>query len=139
MTDVIAKKSIGSALAARMIEAAQAKAAELGIPMAISITDESGTPKAFVRMDGAPFLAIDIAINKAKTACGFGMPTHNWHDFIKNDPPLALGAPHIKDLVIYGGGYPIKVDGAIVGAVGVSGGHYTDDMKVAEAALAVLG
>ncbi|UEM24787.1 heme-binding protein (plasmid) [Skermanella mucosa] len=137
-SDILTKKSIGTAMAGRMIAAAEAKAVELGIPMAISIADESGVQKAFVRMDGAPLLAIQVAVNKAKTAAGFGIPTHVWHDFIKDDAPLALGAPHIDGLVVFGGGYPIKAGDAVIGAIGVSGGHYSDDMKVAEAALAAV-
>jgi uncharacterized protein GlcG (DUF336 family) len=67
------------------------------------------------------------------------MPTHGWFDFIKDDPPLASGAPSgIDRLVIFGGGYPITIDGAVVGAIGVSGGHYSQDQEVAEAGLAVL-
>jgi hypothetical protein len=59
--------------------------------------------------------------------------------FIKNDPPLASGATTGMDrLVIFGGGYPLKIDGQVVGAIGVSGGHYTQDMEVAQAALAIL-
>lgn len=138
MSDVISKKSIGASLAIKLIEAARAKATEIGKPMVICITDESGVQKAFLRMDGAPQLSIQVATDKAKTAVGFGIPTHVWHDFIKNDPPLAMGAPHIEGLVIFGGGYPIKSGDAVIGGIGVSGGHYTDDMKVAEAALAVL-
>ncbi len=139
MNDVVTKKAIGSSLAAKLIAAAQAKASEIGKPMVIAIVDESGVEKAFARMDGAPLLSVKIAINKAKTAVGFGIPSHVWHDFIKDDPPLALGAPHIENLVIFGGGYPIKVDDVVVGGIGVSGGHYSDDMKVAEAALAAIG
>mmetsp|Transcript_18346 Transcript_18346/g.29520 ORF Transcript_18346/g.29520 Transcript_18346/m.29520 type:complete len:117 (+) Transcript_18346:820-1170(+) len=115
-----------------------AKAAEMGKPMAISVCDESGNLKAFRRMDGAALMASEIAMNKAKTANGFGMPTHGWYDFIKEDGPLALGAPHIRDIVVYGGGFPIVVDDAPVGAIGVSGGHYTEDMQVAEAGLAAI-
>ena len=64
------------------------------------------------------------------------MPTHAWHDFIKDDPPLAAGAPTgIDRLVIFGGGFPISVDGNVVGGIGVSGGHYSEDSDVAEAAL----
>ena len=60
--------------------------------------------------------------------------------FIKDDPPLADGAPTgIERLVIFGGGYPIMVDGQVVGAIGVSGGHYSEDQQVAEAGLAALG
>jgi uncharacterized protein GlcG (DUF336 family) len=80
-----------------------------------------------------------VSQDKAYTAVGFGMPTHGWHDFIKDDAPLADGAVGgIKRLVIFGGGYPITIGDAIVGAIGVSGGHYTQDQEVAEAGLAAL-
>ena len=134
------KASVSSELAHRMIEAAEAKAKEMGHPFVIAVVDESGVLKAFSRMDGAPLLSVQVAQDKAYTAAGFSMPTHAWYDFIKNDAPLAAGAPTgIDRLVVFGGGYPIQVDGQIVGGVGVSGGHYSDDMRVAEAALAVVG
>ena len=73
-------------------------------------------------------------------AVGCGIPSHAWHDFIKDDAPLADGAPTgIDRLVIFGGGYPITVDGRLVGGIGVSGGHYSEDQKVAEAGLVALG
>ncbi|HEX7988419.1 MAG TPA: heme-binding protein, partial [Duganella sp.] len=96
------KLGISAPLATAAIAAAVLAAKSSNIPMVIAVCDEGGNLKAFERMDGAPLLGIDIAINKAKTAVGFGMPTHAWHDFIKDDAPLALGAPHIKDLVVYG-------------------------------------
>jgi uncharacterized protein GlcG (DUF336 family) len=136
----VQKASISTEAAHQAIAAAEAKAAEIGVPMDIAIVDESGVLKAFSRMDGAPLLSIQIAQDKAYTAVGFGMPTHGWHDFIKDDAPLAAGAPSgIDRLVIFGGGYPIQLDGELVGAIGVSGGHYTQDQQVAEAGLAVLG
>jgi uncharacterized protein GlcG (DUF336 family) len=111
----------------------------MGVPMCIAVADPGGNLKAFSRMDGAALLSTQIAQDKAYTAVGFGMPTHGWHDFIKDDAPLAAGAPTgIDRLVIFGGGYPITVDGKVVGAIGVSGGHYTQDQQVAEAGLAAL-
>jgi uncharacterized protein GlcG (DUF336 family) len=140
VADTYQKPSVSTDLARRMITAAEEKARALGVPMNIAVVDESGVLKAFSRMDGAALLSVQIAQDKAYTAVGFGMPTHGWHDFIKDDPPLAAGAPAAIDrLVIFGGGYPINVDGAVVGAIGVSGGHYTQDQEVAEAGLAVLG
>jgi uncharacterized protein GlcG (DUF336 family) len=139
MSDVFEKASVTTDLAHRMIAAAEARAAELEVPMVIAVCDESGILKAFSRMDGAALLSVQIAQDKAYTAVGFGMPTHGWHDFIKDDPPLAVGAaPGIDRLVIFGGGYPIKVGDRVVGAIGVSGGHYSQDMKVAEAGLTAL-
>lgn len=134
------KASVSSELARRMIDAAEAKAAELGKAFVIAVVDDGGVLKAFSRMDGAPLLSVQVATDKAYTAVGFGLPTHGWYDFIKDDPPLAAGAPTgIDRLVVFGGGYPIQVDGAVVGGVGVSGGHYSEDMQVAEAALTAVG
>src|SRR5579884_4315679 len=139
MSRTFEKASIATELAHRMIEAAERKAAAMGKPMVIAIVDESGVLKALSRMDGAPLLSLQVAQDKAYTAVGFGMPTEAWHPFIKDDPPLAAGAVGgIDRLVVFGGGYPIVLDGKIVGGIGVSGGHYTDDMEVARAGLAVL-
>lgn len=140
MSEVFEKKSVSSELAHRVIAAAEAKASEMGVPMGIAICDEAGVLKAFSRMDGAALLSVQIAQDKAFTAVGFGMGTDTWHDFIKDDPPLAAGAVGgIDRLVIFGGGFPIKIDDVIVGAIGVSGGHYTQDMEVGQGGLAVLG
>ncbi|HEX2849060.1 MAG TPA: heme-binding protein [Acidimicrobiales bacterium] len=139
MPDTFQKPSITTDLARRMIQAAEAKAEAMGTPMVIAIVDESGVLKGFSRMDGAALLSVQVAQDKAYTATGFGISTDGWYDFIKDDPPLAAGAPDgIDRLVVFGGGYPIRVDGAVVGAIGVSGGHYTQDMEVAQAGLAAL-
>lgn len=140
MSDVVEKASIGIELAHKVIAAAEARASEIGTPMVIAVCDESGVLKAFSRMDGAALLSVRIAQDKAYTAVGFGMPTDAWHDFIKDDPPLAAGAVGgIDRLVVFGGGYPIKLGGAVVGAIGVSGGHYSQDMEVAQAGLGAVG
>ncbi|HTQ89728.1 MAG TPA: heme-binding protein [Streptosporangiaceae bacterium] len=139
MTNTVNVATITTDAAHRVIAAAEAKATEMGVPMCIAVADPGGNLKAFSRMDGAALLSTQVAQDKAYTAVGFGMPTHGWHDFIKDDAPLADGAPTgIDRLVIFGGGYPITVDGAVVGAIGVSGGHYSQDQQVAEAGLAAL-
>jgi uncharacterized protein GlcG (DUF336 family) len=139
MAQTFPKASITTEAAHQAIAGAEAKASEMGTPMVIAVVDDGGVLKAFSRMDGAALLSIQIAQDKAYTAVGFGMPTHGWHDFIKDDPPLADGAPEgIERLVIFGGGYPIKLDGQLVGAIGVSGGHYEQDQQVAEAGLAAI-
>lgn len=136
MTDTVSKPSISADLASRVIAAAVETAGDLGKAFTVAIVDESGVLKALHRMDGAPLISVQIAQDKAYTAVGFGIPSHAWHDFIKDDPPLAAGATAgIDRLVVFGGGYPIVRDGQVVGAVGVSGGHYTEDMQVAEAGI----
>src|SRR5579863_3320126 len=132
------KSSIGIEAAQRIIAAAEKKATEMGRPMCIAICDGDGNLKAFSRMDGAPLLSVQIAQDKAYTAISFSMATHEWYDFIKNDPPLLHGIIKTDRLVVFGGGYLIVVDGQVAGGIGVSGGHYTHDMEVAQAGLAAL-
>ncbi len=133
------KKSITLEAAQNMVNATAKKAQEIGVPMAIAVTDGDGTLKAFARMDGAALLAVRIAEQKAWTAISFGLPTHGWYDFIKDDPPLLTGIPAQEDLIVFGGGYPIKIDGQMIGGIGVSGGHYSQDQVCAEAGLASIG
>lgn len=135
---VVTQASISIETAQALIVAAEKKAREIGVPMVIAVCDESGVLKAFSRMDGAALLSVDIAQNKAYTAVSFGIPTHGWYDFIKDDPPLLHGITHTPRLVVFGGGYPIQHEGQVIGGIGVSGGHYSQDMQVAEAALATL-
>lgn len=134
----IESKNISLALANKMLEAALAKGEELGIPFSIAIVDKPGNLKAFYAMDGAPVLSLEIAQNKAFSAAAYNRATHEWYDRLKDDPPLLHGIVHTPRLVIFGGGYPIKINNELIGGIGVSGGHYSHDMKVCEAALKVL-
>ncbi|MFN7635367.1 MAG: GlcG/HbpS family heme-binding protein [Acetobacteraceae bacterium] len=135
----IVKRSIDGATAQKLIEASIAKSHALKKAMCIAIVNEAGQLKAFPAMDGAPHLSIQIAQDKAYTASSFGIPTHVWWDFIKGDPPLLHGIVHTPRLVIFGGGYPVMEDGQMIGAIGISGGHYSDAMDVARAALDAIG
>src|SRR3979409_2097372 len=119
MADVVKKHSISSDLAQRMVNAAVAKARELGVSENVAILDDGGNLKAFGRRDGAPILSIEMAQNKAYTAL-FGVSTQEFFDFIQGDPSLLAGIPTLSRVAAWGGGFPIKVDGEIVGAVGLS-------------------
>jgi uncharacterized protein GlcG (DUF336 family) len=133
------RKSITLESAHAAINAAAQKAQEIGVPMAIAVVDPDGTLKAFSRMDGAALLAVRIAQQKAWTAISFSLPTHGLWEFIKDDAPLLHSLPHQEDMILFGGGYPIQIDGQIIGGIGVSGGHYSQDQQCAEAGLAALG
>lgn len=130
------KCSVSTALAQRIIAEAEAKAREIGLHIATAVVDESGVLKAFSRMDGAPLVAVNICQKKALTAVGFGMPTGQpWYEFVKDDPILMNGFPSIDNFTMFGGGLPIYVGGQLVGALGVSGGHYAKDEQCAKAGL----
>jgi uncharacterized protein GlcG (DUF336 family) len=131
------KNSISAELAQKMVDAALAKANAIGVAANVAILDDGGNLKAFSRMDGAPILSIEIAQNKAYAAL-FGLPTQDFFNFIQGEPSLLAGVPQAARVAAYGGGFPVKVDGAIVGAIGVSGGTMQNDIDCAEAALGVL-
>jgi uncharacterized protein GlcG (DUF336 family) len=138
MANLVTKHSISSELAQRMVDAAVAKARELGVAENVAILDDGGNLKAFGRMDGAPILSIGIAQNKAYTAL-FGVSTQDLFNFIQSDPSLLAGMPTIPRLAAWGGGFPIKVNGEVVGAIGVSGAPAVqNDVDCASAALALV-
>src|SRR5438309_4697711 len=138
MADVLKKYSISYELAQTMVEAAMAKARELGVSENVAILDDGGNLKAFGRMDGAPIPTTEMAQNKAYTAL-LGVSTQEFFKFIQSDPSLLAGIPTLARMAAWGGGFPIKVDGEIVGAIGVSGAPTVqNDVDCARAALAVV-
>src|ERR1700682_973043 len=138
MANVVKKHSISSELAQKMVDEAVAKARELGVTENVAILDDGGNLKAFSRMDGAPILSIEMAQNKAYTAL-FGVSTQDFFNFIQGDPSLLAGIPTLARVAAWGGGFPIKVNGEIVGAIGLSGAPTVqNDVDCARAALAVV-
>ena len=138
MTNVIKKHSISTELAQKMVNEAVAKARELGVTENVAILDDGGNLKAFSRMDGAPIPSIEIAQNKAYTAL-FGVSTEEFFNFIQGDPSLLAGIPTLARVAAWGGGFPIKVNGEVIGAIGVSGAPTVqNDVDCARAALALV-
>ena len=120
MANVVKKHSISSELAQKMVDEAVAKARQLGVAENVAILDDGGNLKAFSRMDGASMLTIEIAQKKAYTAL-FGVSTQDFFNFIQGDLSLLAGIPTLPRVAAWGGGFPIKVNREIVGAIGVSG------------------
>jgi uncharacterized protein GlcG (DUF336 family) len=122
-----------------LIETAIGAAQAISLKISVCVLDSSGRMKAFSSMDGAPAVSLETCVKKAKTAVGFGIPTgKSWHEFIKNDPILLEGAQHLPDFILLGGGSPILHGDRLIGAIGVSGGHYEQDEKCVAAALETL-
>jgi uncharacterized protein GlcG (DUF336 family) len=122
-----------------LIENAVKEAERLGLGISVCVLDSTGRMIAFSAMDSAPAISFETCIKKAKTAIGFGIPTGtSWYEFIKNDPILLAGAQHLPDFILLGGGSPVKMNGKLLGAIGVSGGHYADDEKCVSAAISAL-
>lgn len=125
--------------ARRIIAAAQKKAEQLGQPMNVAIVDEGGNLLAFERMEDAWRGSIDISINKAFTSRAFDITTK---DLGNNSQPgqqfFGIHASNGGRIMIFAGGIPLKKDGKVVGAVGISGGSGEQDHAVAEAAAAAF-
>lgn len=116
-----------------IVEAAKAKAEAIGTKMDIAVVDAGANLKAFVRMDDAWLGSIDIAMKKARTARYFNMPTGDIGGLSQPGGPLFNIEHSNGGLITFPGGVPIKVDGEIVGAIGVSGSTVEDDHAVATA------
>ncbi len=139
MPETITTHDISAAQARTVVDAAKAKAAEIETKMNIAVVDAGGNLKAFLRMDGAWLGSIDIAVRKARTARLFDMPTGEIGKL--SQPGGALyGIEHSNGgLITFPGGVPIKsAQGAIIGAVGVSGSTVEDDHTVATTGAGVI-
>jgi uncharacterized protein GlcG (DUF336 family) len=138
MANVMKKHSISFELAQKMVDKAVAKAKEIGVSENVAILDDGGNLKAFSRMDGAPIPTIEMAQNKAYTAL-LGVSTQEFFNFIQGDPSLLAGIPTLSRMAAWGGGFPIKVNGEVVGAIGVSGAPMVqNDVDCARAALTLV-
>ena len=122
-----------------VVEAARAKAEEIGVPMNIAVVDEGNNLTAFARMDGAWLGSIDIAHNKAYTARSFDMSTKDLAPLCQpNQPLFGINASNQGRLIIFAGGIPLQSGDRVVGAIGVSGGSVEQDHEVAEAGVAAF-
>jgi uncharacterized protein GlcG (DUF336 family) len=122
-----------------VLEAARAKATQIGVPMNIAVVDEGGNLVAFARMDDAWLGSIDIAQNKAYTARAFDMPTKDLAPLAQPGGPLyGIEASNHGLLIVFAGGIPLISGGRVVGAIGVSGGAVEQDQEVAEAGVAAF-
>ena len=122
-----------------VVEAARKKAEEQGTLMDIAVVDAGANLKAFVRMDDAFLGSIDISIKKAKTARFFNMPTGDLGNLAQPGQPLYNIEFSNGGLITFPGGDLLKnKEGAIIGAIGVSGSSVEDDAEVASAGAAAL-
>ena len=126
-----------------MVQAAQRKAEELSVAQTVCVCDDGSYPLALERMDGARITGAQIAWNKAFTAAGHKRSTH-----LFTKPPHGPALPGNEAFGIqlsfegrfaaFVGGFPIVVNGEVIGGVGLSGGNGEQDTQCALAALQAL-
>jgi len=120
--------------ARNVIAAAEQKATEIGQPMNIAVADAGGNLIAHVRMDNAWLGSVDISIKKAWTSRAFDIATKDLAEHSQSGGQFSgINASNDGKVMIFAGGIPLKRDGKVVGAIGVSGGSGEQDHAVAEA------
>ena len=122
-----------------LLGGARQKATEIGIPMCISVSDESGNLIAFERMDGAKVHSVQVSMDKAYTAGAARKGTHEYNA-VNTPGSLAFGI-HTEcggRISTVGGGMPVQVAGEFVGGIGASSGTPQQDMDCVQAGLDAL-
>lgn len=133
----MAGKALGITLeeAKRIIQAGQGKALSISVPMNIAVVDAGANLVAFERTEGAWIGSIDIAIKKAFTSRAFDIDTKALGENSQSgDQFFGIHASNDGRVMIFAGGVPLKRNGEVIGAVGVSGGSGEQDHAVAQAA-----
>lgn len=118
-----------------MLQAAVAEAERIGQPQCIVIVDASGETLAEIRMTGAKYLSRKSARSKARTAASIGAETTVIPETVRPQIAAATGG----DVTGLGGGLPIRLEGVLLGGIGVGSGSPDQDIAVAQAALKAIG
>src|SRR2546427_11403225 len=123
-----------------ILEAAEVRAKAIGVAETICVCDDGGHPIALHRMTGARITGVEIAMAKAFTAAGHRRATHKFNTSpsgpaLPGNEAFGIHAMHPGKFAIFVGGFPIEVEGDVVGGVGISGGTGEQDTQVGEAVL----
>ena len=118
----------------KMLQAGVAKANELGCKVSLAVVDQSCQLVAFLMMDGARYFSRRTTINKAITSASQKLPT----GYARKEDELSMMI-RMGEFTNIEGGFPITVQGQVIGAVAAGGAKIEQDVIVAQAALAALG
>ncbi|AMA45590.1 heme-binding protein [Pseudomonas alabamensis] len=119
----------------RLLAAAREEAQRHGWAVSIAVVDDGGHPLALERLDGCAPIAAYISTEKARSAALGRRDTKGYEDMVNGGRTAFVSAPLLTSLE---GGLPVRVDGQVIAAVGVSGVKAEQDAQVAAAALAAL-
>lgn len=135
----VSQSTISWEAASAAAQAAVRHAEAHGLRINVGVVDAGGNLAAFLRMPGAFLQSIELAIDKAYTAAGFGFRTKEWMALVGADEGMKLGFSSRPRLIVFGGGVPIRVNGELIGGIGVSGASEEEDEACALAGLAAIG
>ena len=120
-------------LAKQLTEKIEAEAKKIGLNVVIAVSNSAARPVLVECMDDALIASYDIALNKAYTVVAVKMSTLDLKALTQPNQPL-YGIQFTNDgqIVVFGGGVPLKVNDKIIGGLGVSGGSEDQDVYLAE-------
>ena len=135
MADFAATHRVTHEASMKMLAAGIAKANEIGVKISLAVVDASGQLMAFLMMDGARLFSGRTTIKKAITSASQRLPT----GYAPEANVLSMQIRMDGDFTNVAGGFPITVEGQVVGGVAAGGAKIEEDVIVAKAALAALG
>jgi len=133
------RPTIPAEWAGQMIDAAVTRAQSMSVSVTVVVVDESGVLKGMLRMDGAPLVSVQTAINKAYAAAAIRMPPDDFYSAIEADGAAVAAFATRPGLALIAGGLPVIVGGQVAGGVGIAGAMTgAEDRTIAEAAVAAM-
>jgi glc operon protein GlcG len=133
---------LGLTEARQIVEMTLEDASRLGLRISVAVADEAGALLAFARMDGATRLSARTAVDKTQTVILTGKATldlgREWRAELAEEPELFHGMIARPDVVPFGGGVPVRVNGRLAGAVAVSGATSVQDHEIASRAASAV-
>ncbi len=133
------RPTLSGAASRALVDAAVGEAESMSVPVTVVVVDESGITKEMLRMDGAPLVSVQTAINKAYAAAAIGMPPDDFYAAIESDGAAVAQFATRPGLALIAGGLPVIVDGTVAGAIGVAGALTgAEDRRIAEVAITKL-
>jgi uncharacterized protein GlcG (DUF336 family) len=136
LSDLTTRPTLSVQASRLIVDAAVAEARAMSVPVTVVAVDESGVLKELVRMDGAPLVSVQTAINKAYAAAAIGMPPDDFYAAIESDGAAVASFGTRPGLALIAGGIPVVAAGKVAGAIGVAGAMTAAaDRRIAEVAL----
>ena len=115
------RPTLSSAQSRLMVDAAVQAADLTPVAITVVVVDESGVTKEMLRMDRAPLVSVETALNKAYAAAAIGMPPDEFYAAIESDTAAVTEFATRPGLALIAGGVPVIEDGRVAGAIGVAG------------------
>lgn len=133
--EVPSKKILTLEMAKQAAAASEAEANRRGSTVVIVVVDDGGHPLLLHRLNDTQVASVEVGIGKARTAAIFRRPSRDFEEQIKNGRAATLVLPGATPLQ---GGIPIRLDGKVIGAIGVSGNTPQEDEDIAKVGAAAV-